>query len=94
MGGHHHDWHDVPHCHRRAHCDAGYFSRGAALRPERLRARQRPRYVHKLCMGWAVKNNNTLPDGAVSRAIILAVAITVGGIFAMWVLFKVMKAVL
>jgi hypothetical protein len=41
-----------------------------------------------------VKNNNTLPDGAVSRAIILAVAITVGGIFAMWVLFKVMKAVL
>jgi hypothetical protein len=45
-------------------------------------------------MGWAVKNNNTLPDGAVSRAIILAVAITVGGIFAMWVLFKVMKAVL
>lgn len=41
-----------------------------------------------------MKNNNTLPEGAVSRAIILALVSTVGIIFAMWALFKVMKAVL
>jgi hypothetical protein len=26
-------WHEVPRCHRRAHCDAGYFSRGAGAKP-------------------------------------------------------------